>query len=89
MLVKALRTFRFKSNLYQKGMEIEVSKEEADNIMSAFSNPLVEVLKEETEAEQVDYSSYTKKELISMAKDKGVELDSKMTKAEIVRELMK
>lgn len=86
MLVKVLRTFRYKSILYQKGVEVELTKQEVEILLSASLNPLVEVLEA---IEEVDYSSYTKKELISLAEEKGVEVNSKMTKAEIIEELIR
>jgi hypothetical protein len=82
--VKILRKFRDKytKEVYEKGDIIEVTNERYEEINSTAHGILVEKL------DEIDLGSMTKKELIEYAKNKGIELDMRMTKAEILKELM-
>lgn len=84
MRVKILRKFRDKytKEVYEKGDIIEVTNERYEEINSTAHGILVEKL------DEIDLGSMTKKELIEYAKNKGIELDMRMTKAEILKELM-
>jgi len=84
MKVKVLRNFRDKytKKLYKKGQIIDVTNERYEEINSTAHGILVEKLNE------IDLGSMTKKELIEYAKNKGIELDMRMTKAEMLKELM-
>ncbi len=84
MKVKVIRQFRDKytNQLYQKGRIIETTKERYEEINSTAHGVLVEKIQE------VDFDSMTKKELVEYAKEKGIELEMKMTKAEMIKELM-
>lgn len=84
MNVKVLRKFRDKytKEVYEKGDIIEVTNERYEEINSTAHGVLVEKIQE------VDFESMTKKELVEYAKEKGIDLDMKMTKAEMIKELM-
>ena len=84
MKVKVVRRFRDKytKKLYEKGQIIEVSHERYEEINSTAYGILVEKL------DEIDLGSMTKKELVEYAKNKGIELDIRMTKAEMLKELM-
>lgn len=85
MKVKVLRRFRDKytKKIYEKGKIIEVTKERYEEINSTSFNVLVEEVKE-----TIDFNNMTKKEIVEYAKGKGIALDMKMTKAEMVKELV-
>ena len=84
MKVKVLRSFRDKytKQVYDKGQIIEVTNERYEEINSTTHGILVEKL------DEIDLGSMTKKELVEYAKNKGIELDMRMTKAEMLKELM-
>ena len=82
MRVKVLRNFRDKYTkaLHKKDSILEVDKGRFEEINSTPFGILVEEI-------NTDYESMTKKELIEYAKQKGIELDMKMTKSEMIKEL--
>ena len=84
MKVKVVRRFRDKytKKLYKKGQIIEVTNERYEEINSTAHGILVEKL------DEINLGSMTKKELVEYAKNKGIELDMRMTKAEMLKELM-
>ena len=84
MKVKVLRRFKDKytKQVYDKGQIIEVSNERYEEINSTAHGILVEKL------DEINLGSMTKKELVEYAKNKGIELDMRMTKAEMLKELM-
>lgn len=84
MKVKVLRRFKDKytKQVYDKGRIIEVTNERYEEINSTAHGILVEKL------DEIDLGSMTKKELVEYAKNKGIELDMRMTKAEMIEELM-
>ena len=99
MKVKVLRRFKDKytKQVYDKGRIIEVTNERYEEINSTAHGILVEAI--EQDGGWKDYaekypltegwlSSMTKMELVEYAKEKGIELDMKMTKAEMIKELM-
>jgi len=83
MKVKVLRRFRDKytKQVYEKGQIIEVSHERYEEINSTAYGVLVEKL------DEIDLGSMSKKELVEYAKIKGIELDMRMTKADMIKEL--
>lgn len=92
MNVKVLRKFRDKytKEVYEKGDIIEVTNERYEEINSTAHGVLVKAI-EEINAEpgqKVNFEDMTKKEIIEYAKSKGVELNTRMTKAEMIKELM-
>ena len=99
MKVKVLRRFKDKytKQVYDKGRIIEVTNERYEEINSTAHGILVEAI--EQDGGWKDYaekypltegwlSSMTKMELVEYAKSKGVELNTRMTKAEMLKELM-
>ena len=99
MKVKVVRRFRDKytKKLYKKGQIIEVTNERYEEINSTVYGILVEAI--EQDGGWKDYadkypltegwlSSMTKMELVEYAKSKGIELNTRMTKAEMIKELM-
>jgi len=84
MKVRVLRRFRDKytKKIYGIGEIIEVTNERYEEINSTAHGILVEKL------DEIDLGSMTKKELVEYAKNKGIELDMRMTKAEMLKELM-
>lgn len=92
MKVKVLRNFRDKytKKLYKKGQIIDVTNERYEEINSTAHGVLVKAI-EEINAEpgqKVNFEDMTKKEIIEYAKSKGVELNTRMTKVEMIKELM-
>lgn len=83
MKVKVLRRFKDKytKQVYDKGRIIEVTNERYEEINSTTHGILVEKL------DEIDLGSMTKKELVEYAKNKGIELDMRMTKADMIKEL--
>ena len=85
MKVKVLRKFRDKytKQVYDKGQIIEVTNERYEEINSTTHGILVKAIEDE-----INFENMTKKELLEYAKSKGMELDSKLTKKELIKELM-
>ena len=83
MKVKVVRRFRDKytKKIYGIGEIIEVSHERYEEINSTAYGVLVEKL------DEIDLGSMSKKELVEYAKIKGIELDMRMTKADMIKEL--
>jgi len=83
MKVKVLRRFKDKytKQVYDKGQIIEVTNERYEEINSTAHGVLVEKL------DEIDLGSMSKKELVEYAKIKGIELDMRMTKADMIKEL--
>ena len=77
MRVKVLKRFKDKytKKIYEIGEIIEVTNERYEEINSTAHGILVEKL------DEIDLGSMTKKELVEYAKNKGIELDMRMTKA--------
>lgn len=99
MKAKVLKQFKDKytKELYKKGQIIDVTNERYEEINSTAHGVLVEAI--EQDGGWKDYadkypltegwlSSMTKMELVEYAKSKGVELNTRMTKAEMIKELM-
>lgn len=84
MKAKVLRKFRDKytKEIYETGQIIDITHERYEEINSTAHGILVEKL------DEIDLGSMTKKELVEYAKNKGIELDMRMTKAEMLKELM-
>ena len=99
MRVKVLKRFKDKytKKIYEIGEIIEVTNERYEEINSTAHGVLVEAI--EQDGGWKDYadkypltegwlSSMTKMELVEYAKSKGIELNPRMTKAEMIKELM-
>ena len=99
MKAKVLRKFRDKytKEIYETGQIIDITHERYEEINSTAHGVLVEAI--EQDGGWKDYaekyplteewlSSMTKMELVEYAKSKGVELNTRMTKAEMIKELM-
>lgn len=84
MKVKVIKKFidKYTKEVYEIGQIIEVAHERYEEINSTAHGILVEKL------DEIDLGSMTKKELVEYAKNKGIELDMRMTKAEMLKELM-
>lgn len=84
MKVKVIKKFidKYTKEVYEIGQIIEVANERYEEINSTAHGILVEKL------DEIDLGSMTKKELVEYAKNKGIELDMRMTKAEMLKELM-
>lgn len=82
MKVEVIKTFRDKhtKDLHEKGKILKISNERYEEINSTSHGFLVKAL-------EPNYNSMTKKELVEIAKEKGIELDMRMTKGEMVKEL--
>ena len=85
MKVRVLRRFRDKytKKIYGIGEIIEVTNERYEEINSTAHGILVEPIEEEINLEDM-----TKKEIIKYAEKKGIELNPRMTKADMIKELM-
>ncbi len=84
MRVKVLKRFKDKytKKIYEIGEIIEVTNERYEEINSTTHGILVE------KVEEINFESMTKKELAEYAKNKGIKLNVKMTKEEMIKELM-
>lgn len=85
MKAKVLRKFRDKytKEIYETGQIIDITHERYEEINSTAHGILIEKVEDD-----IDLSNMTKKELVEYAKNKGIELDMRMTKAEMLKELM-
>ena len=85
MKIRVLRRFRDKytKKIYEKGDIIEVDNERYEEINSTAHGVLVQSVEK-----KINLEDMTKKEIIEYAKSKGVELNTRMTKAEMIKELM-
>ena len=84
MKVKVVKKFidKYTKEVYETGQIIDITHERYEEINSTAHGILVEKL------DEIDLGSMTKKELVEYAKNKGIELDMRMTKAEMLKELM-
>lgn len=84
MKVKVLQKFRDNKLkcIHNEDDVIEISKERYEELNSV-SPDLVEAIEEES----VNFDSMTKKEIVKFAEDKGIDLNMRMTKKEMVEEL--
>lgn len=88
--VKVIRKFRDKLDSYKikkTGEIIEVTKERYKELTTSPFGVFVEKLELVVDVE-VDLEVMTKKELVEYAKNKGIELDMKMNKKEMIKGLM-
>ncbi len=96
MNVKVVRTFASDKRLYYAKEVLDIPKEKVDYFNSSPNGILVEALDDQEEIavelkenDNIDYEKFTKKKLVEIAKDKSISLDAKMTKDEIIKELVK
>jgi ribosomal protein L9 len=84
MKVKVLQKFRDNKLkcIHNEDDVIEISKERYEKLNS-ISPDLVETIEEET----INFDSMTKKEIVKFAEEKGIDLNMRMTKKEMVEEL--
>ncbi len=68
--------------LHIKGDIFEVSEKRAVQIRTVLSNHIIEV-----QENTVNLNDMTKKELIAYAESKGIELDGKLNKAQMIEKL--
>jgi len=68
--------------LHIKGDIFEVSEKRAVQIRTVLSNYIIEV-----QEDTVNLNGMTKKELIAYAESKGIELDSRLNKAQMIEKL--
>lgn len=86
--VKVVKRFRDKLDnmkIKEVGEVIEVSKERYKELVTSPFGVFVEELAKD---EIIDLDNMTKKELIKYAKTKDISLDTKMTKKEMIKELI-
>lgn len=83
MKVKVIKQFKDKYTkaLHKKDTILEIDRGRFEEINSTPFGFLVEEV-------AADYESMTKKEIVELAKQKGIELDMKMTKSEMIKELI-
>jgi len=84
MKVRVVKKFvdKYTKQVYEIGQIIDITHERYEEINSTAHGILVEKL------DEINLESMTKKELVEYAKNKGIELDMRMTKAEMLKELM-
>lgn len=70
--------------LHIKGDIFEVSEKRAVQIRTVLSNHIIEV---QEAKEEIDLNAMTKKELIAYAESKGIELDNRLNKAQMIEKL--
>ena len=81
MEYKVIRRFRDKytGEIYLPGDAFE--SDEADRIEDLLNRKLIEPM---PEGEQPDYNAMTKKELMALLDEKGIEYSERQTKAELI-----
>ena len=81
MEYKVIRRFRDKytGEIYLPGDAFE--SDEADRIEDLLNRKLIEPM---PEGEQPDYNAMTKKELMALLDEKGIEYNERQTKAELI-----
>lgn len=84
MKVKVVKKFidKYTKEVYETGQIIDITHERYEEINSTAHGVLVEKL------DKINLESMTKKELVEYAKNKGIKLNMRMTKAEMLKELM-
>ena len=84
MRVRVVKKFidKYTKEVYETGQIIDITHERYEEINSTAHGVLVEKL------DEINLESMTKKELVEYAKNKGIELNMRMTKAEMLKELM-
>lgn len=89
IIVKVIKRFKDKytKEIKEVGQVMKITKERYEQLATSPSGVFVEKL-EIVEDEVVYLDDMTKKELVEYAKNKGIELDMRMTKAEMIKELM-
>lgn len=89
IIVKVIKRFKDKytKEIKEVGQVMKITKERYEQLATSPSGVFVEKL-EIVEDEVVCLDDMTKKELVEYAKNKGIELDMRMTKAEMIKELM-
>ncbi len=82
--VKVIKKFidKYTKEVYEIGQIIDVANERYEEINSTAHGILVK------KVEEINFESMTKKELVEYAKNKGIELNMKMTKEDMIKELM-
>lgn len=98
MKVKVIKQFKDKYTkvLHKKDSMLEIDRGRFEEINSTPFGFLVKEINDGSFSDYADkypltknyLSSFTKKELIKHAKEKGIELDMKMTKSEMIKELI-
>lgn len=96
MKVKVLKRFKDKYTkvLHKENTELTISKERYEELNSTSLGIFVKEIEEDaTLADKYSLtkdhlSSYSKKELVEFAKDKGIELDMKLTKTKMIEQLL-
>lgn len=103
MKVKVLRTFVFEKHLYTADTEAEFKAEQVEYLDSTSLELIKKIdetdeevsagseVKEEPKIEKLtaeDYEKLTKKKLVEIAKEKGIQLDETMLKKDMIKELI-
>lgn len=85
MKVRVLKRFKDKytKEIYKVGQIIDITHERYEEMNSTAYGVLVKAIEENKNLEDM-----TKKEIIEYAESKGIELNPRMTKAEMIKELM-
>lgn len=89
IIVKVIKRFKDKytKEIKEVGQVMKITKERYEQLATSPSGVFVEKL-EIVEDEVVYLDDMTKKEIIEYAESKGIELNPRMTKAEMIKELM-
>jgi hypothetical protein len=85
MKVKVLKTFGYKKCLYTTDQVLNITKAEEEYINSSKAGLLVEVIEEPEE--ETNLNRMTKKELLAYAESKGIKLDGRLNKSQMISEL--
>ena len=89
MKVKIIRGFIFDKQFYAADTEVEFQDKEVEYINSTSLGQLVEVVEgQEADSPDKNYEKMTKKKLVEIANEKGIQVDESMTKKEIIEELV-
>lgn len=100
MKVKVLRTFVFEKHLYTADTEAEFQAEQVEYLDSTSLELIKKIdetvsagseVKEKSKIERLtaeDYEKLTKKKLVEIAKEKGIQLDETMLKKDMIEELI-
>lgn len=85
MRTKVITKFQDKNTkaLHEVGDTIEITDKRFEEINSASYRVFVEAIEEEN----INFDNMTKKEIVKFAEEKGIDLNMRMTKKEMVEEL--
>lgn len=92
MKAKILKTFSADKRLYHENQIVDIEDERFEFYNSSSHGLLVEMIDNDVDGidnqGEIKLETMTKKKLVEIASERGISLDIKMIKAEMIKELM-